>query len=144
MSFISIWVHAVWATRKKQILIEPFRTLLFNHIKTNAIEKNIYLNRINGNTDHVHGLISLSADQTIKDILQLLKGESSHWFNRAGFHNGKLYWQDDYYAVSVSNSQVAAVQMYIDGQVTHHQLKTFAEEYEELIQSAGFQKFSGR
>ncbi len=142
MPFTSIWVHAVWATKDRQpILIEPFRTRLFNHIKANAIEKNIYLNRINGYTDHVHGLISLGAGQTIKDTLQLLKGESSHWFNKAGFPTGKLYWQDDYYAVSVSNSGLAAVQMYIDGQVAHHQVKTFAEEYEELIKHAGFQRF---
>jgi REP element-mobilizing transposase RayT len=63
----------------------------------------------------VHGLISLSADQTIKDTLRLIKGESSHWFNKTGFHTGKLYWQDDYYAVSVGNSGLTAVQTYLMG-----------------------------
>src|SRR5215217_1288632 len=87
MSFIKIWLHYIWATKhRKPMLKEPYRSQLFEHIKQHAIEKNIYLDRINGYYDHVHAIVSLGSNQTIDGIAQLLKGKSSFWFNnRSGF-----------------------------------------------------------
>jgi REP element-mobilizing transposase RayT len=78
MPFIRVWIHYVWATKNRQaILTEDIRAALFNHIKQNAITKKIYLDRINGYTEHVHCLVSLGSDQTIEKVAQLLKVESS-------------------------------------------------------------------
>jgi putative transposase len=63
-------------------------------------------------------------------IAQLIKGESSFWFNHQkdmGKH--KLYWQDQYFAVSVSPSMLGKTRAYIDNQEAHHQKRTFAKEY---------------
>jgi hypothetical protein len=51
----------------------------------------------------------------------------------------KLQWQDDYFAVSISQSGIESVRAYIDGQEEHHQKKTFGQEYEEFISKYGFQ-----
>lgn len=124
------------------ILTDDFRDPLFEHIKQNARLKNIYLDRINGYYDHVHCLVSLSSDQTIEKIAQLLKGESSFWFNnKSGFNTSRLEWQDEYFAVSVSESALHKVRAYIDNHVNHHRKKTFMEEYDEFIIKYGFQKF---
>jgi REP element-mobilizing transposase RayT len=86
--------------------------------------------------------VSLGADQTIEKIAQLIKGESSFWFNnKSGLNAPKLEWQDEYFAVSVSESILESVRSYIDNQVSHHQKKTFMEEYNEFISKYGFQKF---
>lgn len=142
MSFIKVWLHYVWATKNRQpTLTDTIRPHLFDHIKQNARAKNIYLDRINGYYDHVHCLISLGSDQTIDKIAQLLKGESSFWLNnKSGLKAPRLEWQDDYFAVSVSKSMLETVRVYIDNQASHHQKKTFAEEYEEFINKYGFQK----
>jgi hypothetical protein len=54
----------------------------------------------------------------------------------------KLEWQDEYFAVSVSESQIDIVRNYIKNQEAHHKHKTFQQEYDELISKFGFKKFS--
>ena len=58
----------------------------------------------------------------------LVKGESAHWLNQQKHFKGKFYWQDDYFAVSVSELQVEAVERYIKNQENHHSAKPFSEE----------------
>ena len=73
--------------------------------------------------------------------MQLLKGESSFWINQQEMINSKFRWQDEYFAVSVSESQVDAVRKYIQNQEEHHKKKTFMDEYDEFVQKYGFQVF---
>jgi len=123
-------------------LIDKFRYPLFEHIKQNTLDKKIYLDRVNGYHDHVHCIVSLGSNQTIDKIAQLIKGESSYWFNnKSSFNTSRLEWQDEYWVVSVGESQLDSVRAYIDNQVAHHRKKTFEQEYEELISNYGFQQF---
>ena len=103
MPYIRVLIHLVWSTKNREpILFDEFRYPLFEHIKKNGLLKNIYLDRVNGYLDHVHCLVSLGSDQSIEKIAQLIKGESSFWFNnKSGFKTNKLEWQDEYFAVSV-------------------------------------------
>ena len=112
----------------------PYRQLLFDHIRQNALLKDIYLDRINGYVDHVHCLVWLKPEQTVGKIAQLLKGESAYWFNNVpAMAKNKLQWQENYFAVSVSLSMLDRVRAYIDNQEAHHQQKTFEKEYNELL-----------
>jgi putative transposase len=139
MPFIKIWVHLVWATKNRvPLLTKDMRQQVFKHIKENGMEKNIYVDFVNGHIDHVHCLISLNANQTIAKILQLLKGESSFWINKNNLCKQYFDWQDEYFAVSVSESGVDAVREYIKNQETHHAKKTFEEEYDEFTRKYGF------
>jgi putative transposase len=139
MPYVRVWVHLIWSTKNRTpILTNGVREKIFSHIKENAAEKEIYLDTIDGTTDHVHALISLGADQTISKVTQLLKGESSHWVNNQGLLKGKFEWQDEYIAVSVGESTVGKVREYIRNQHEHHRTKTFAREYEEFIVKYGF------
>jgi REP element-mobilizing transposase RayT len=101
-------------------------------MRKNAKEKNIYVDRINGSIDHVHCLVSLGSDQTIAKVVQMLKGEASHWINSQNILKEQFEWQDAYFSVSVSESNVETVRRYIDNQEEHHQKKSFAEEYQEF------------
>ena len=143
MPYIRVWIHYVWSTKnRRRVLTDSFRDPLFDHIKQNARQKNIFLDRVNGYCDHVHCLVSLGSSQTIEKIAQLIKGESAFWFNnKSGFNTSRLEWQDEYFAVSVSESGLNNVRAYIDKQVNHHRKKTFDEEYNEFITKYGFEKF---
>jgi putative transposase len=107
------------------------------HIAQNAASKNIYLDCINGSTDHLHALISLGSEQTIAKIAQLLKGESSHWVNKEKPGRFNFEWQDDYFAESVSWSDLSSVRRYIADQEAHHRKKSFAEEFAEISAGLG-------
>jgi putative transposase len=135
MPFTKMWVHLVWATKNREaVLVPPFRQSLFEHIKENAKTKEIFLDRVNGYYDHLHCLVSLGSSDTIEKTVQLIKGESSYWFNnKSGFKAKRLIWQDGYFAVSVSPSAVDVVRAYIDNQEIHHQKKSFAQEYDQFI-----------
>jgi putative transposase len=98
---------------------------------------------VNGHAEHCHCLVSLGVDQTISKVMQLIKGESAFWVNKQGLTNQKLEWQDEYFAVSVSESQIHAVRNYIKNQEEHHKHRTFQQEYDEFITKYAFKKFPG-
>lgn len=142
MPYTKVCIHLVWSTKYRQpLLTKPIRGLLFDHIRKNAYEKKIHIDRLNGHVDHVHCLIWLKPGQTLQKIVQLIKGESSHWFNlQPGFTKSKLYWQEEYFAISVSESIIPKVRAYIDNQEAHHQHKSYETEYQEIMKKYGFQE----
>jgi putative transposase len=134
MSFVKILIHAVWATKdRKPLLTDANKAALCDHIRKYAVTKNIHLVNVNGHRDHLHCLLSLSSDQNIATVMNLLKGESSFWANKNLKWSEKFGWQDEYFAVSVSQSQAEVVNNYIVNQDDHHRRKTFQEEYEEFM-----------
>lgn len=139
MAFVKIWIHAVWGTKNRENILEKGkREKLFAHIRENARKKGIYVDFINGVEDHIHCLLTLNADETMAKTMQLIKGEAGYWANQQELFQQKLYWADEYYAVSVSESQVEKVRAYIRNQEEHHRKKTFAEECQEFITKYGF------
>lgn len=143
MAYLKVWVHLVWSTKKREpLLTKEVRKVLITHIRENAESKDIYIDFINGYIDHVHCLISLKADQTIAKVVQLIKGESAFWANKQAITTKKLVWQSEYFAVSVSESQLPVVRNYIKNQEVHHSKKTFTEEYNELMEKFEFERFS--
>ncbi|AFH49633.1 Hypothetical protein IALB_1927 [Ignavibacterium album JCM 16511] len=140
MSWVRIWVHLVFSTKNREPYLnsKEIRQKVFQHIKDNAKLKGIWLDCINGYQDHIHCLISVNKDQTISTIAQLIKGESSFWINKNKLTKTKFIWQDDYWAVSVSESHIESVREYISKQEEHHKVKTFTEEVDEFMKKYGW------
>ncbi len=145
MSWVRVWVHFVFSTKNFHKILKPqeLRSKLFNHILENAKQKEIFIDSLNGFEDHVHCLISLSKDLSISKTIQLIKGESSHWFNHQDFGK-KLVWQDDYWAVGVSESHIEDVRNYIKSQEEHHRRITFEEEVNNFMKKYGWVRFKDK
>lgn len=126
--------------KPRTFIKKGIRYNLHKHIAENCKEKDIFLRSINGYTDHIHCLISLGKDQNIAKISQLIKGESSFWINQNKLTSEKFNWQDDYFAVSVSESQVETVMNYINNQEQHHAKKSFNDEVDEFMIKYGWQQ----
>lgn len=142
MPFVKVWIHFVWSTKNRDpYLIDEIRQKVFQHIRDNARKKEIYLDFIGGYIDHVHCVISLGANQTIEKVMQLVKGKSSFWINKGKLCRTRFEWQDEYFAASVSETNVEGVRRYIENQEEHHRTKSFDDEFREFLQPAGFQKF---
>ncbi|WP_439488496.1 IS200/IS605 family transposase [Algoriphagus sp.] len=143
MPFIKVYIHFVWSTKNRfpYLNSKELRLKVWNHIRENAEVKSVFLDFVNGYADHCHCLVSMTKNQTIEKIMQLIKGESSYWINKNQLTTEKFEWQDEYFAVSVSESQIGRVRRYIQNQEEHHRKKTFNEEYDELIIKHGFQLF---
>ncbi len=141
MSFTRILIHCVWTTKNRQKLIfSEIQRDLEKHFRTYLKSKEIYLLEINVQENHCHALISLGSNQNIAEIMRLLKGESSYWLNKTKKLPFKFSWQDDYYAVSVSESHSKAVPNYIRNQDVHHRILSWEEELNQFLKKYGFNK----
>ena len=116
---------------------------ILQHIRENAKTKDIHVDYVNGDREHVHCNVSLNADQAISKVIQLIKGESSFWINKNNLAQGKFEWADDYYAVSISESQLPRVREYIKNQEEHHRKKTWQEECDEFMEKYGLKRMTG-
>lgn len=142
MPWIKVWLHFVWCTKDRfPYLQDGIRTRVFEHISENAIKKKIHIDFLNGYFEHLHCLISLGFDQTLETLMQLIKGESSFWINKNNLTKKKFQWQDEYFVASVSESNVASVRRYIARQEQHHSKVSFAQEFDDLLLRAGFQRY---
>jgi REP element-mobilizing transposase RayT len=110
---------------------------------SNAKEKGIFIDTINGDKQHLHALISLTAIQSTAEVMQLIKGESSFWINKNTIVKGDFHWADKYYAVSVSDWDVDSVRNYIKNQEEHHRKETYNEECDEFVKKYGFERIAG-
>ncbi len=132
-------IHAVWGTKSRYpYLTKEIRQNVISHIKENALKKQIYIDTINGHSDHLHCLFGLNADVSIAKTLQLIKGESAFWINQENLTIPKFEWADEYFAASVSESQLNKVRAYINNQEQHHKKITFASEYDNFITKYNF------
>jgi REP element-mobilizing transposase RayT len=89
------------------------------------------------NADHLHALVDLPTHLSIEELIQLLKGSSSHWVNTNNILVGKFAWGRGYGAFSVSQSNINRVAAYIAGQEEDHRVRTFEEELKGFIERHG-------
>jgi len=144
MPYVKNWLHCVWGTKNRTHLLSgSTKLIVIDHIRSNAKTKGIYISFLNGYTEHLHCLLSLNHDQSLSKVMQLIKGESSHWINKNSITKNKFEWADEYFGVSISESHLPRVREYIMNQEHHHKTKTWQEEYDELIEKYGFEKFPG-
>jgi Transposase and inactivated derivatives len=144
MPFIKVYIHFVWSTKNRYPYLATLelQKAMWQHIRDNGKKKGIFVDFVNGYKEHCHCLVSLGDDQSIQQIMQLIKGESSYWINKENLLKEKFEWQDEYFAVSVSESHIDRVRNYIKNQTDHHSCKTWEDEYSELIEKYEFQKFN--
>ena len=139
-SFNKIWIHAIWATKERMPLIHSsVENKIYPFMAEQLREQGCPIRIINGMPDHIHCLFLLSPQKSISEVIKQIKGSSSHFINQNNIIDDKFAWQTGYAAYSVSESVVEKVYEYIKNQKSHHQRKTFQQEYEDFITLYGFE-----
>ena len=139
MAYVKVLIHAVWGTKNRErIISQHLRAEILSHIKENAGIKEIFIDTLNSQPDHIHCLFYLNADMSVAKAINLIKGESSYWIDKQQLLKAKFEWADEYFAASVSESQKDKVRTYILNQDEHHRKLTFAEEYNKFLESYGY------
>jgi putative transposase len=133
-TYTQIHIHVVFAVKNRVgIIHKDWSDELYKYI-TGIIQKNDHkLLIINGVEDHVHLFFGMRPTQTLSDLIQDVKANSSKWINEKGFVQGRFEWQSGYGAFSYSKSQISSVIKYIENQEVHHTKQTFLEEYKNLL-----------
>lgn len=89
--------------------------------------------QIGGMSDHAHSLIGAPPRVSPSTIAQRIKGDSSYWMRREFPKLAKFSWQDGYGVFTVSKSSIPTLVEYIRNQKSHHQNRSFEDEYVELL-----------
>jgi len=127
-----------WETlNREKLLNREVAARLSRYLTEYADTKGVYMKVNYVNADHVHTLVDLPTGLSIEELIQLLKGSSSHWVNENNILSRKFAWGRGYGAFSVSESNVAQVATYIAGQEEHHRVRTFADELHEFLERHG-------
>lgn len=134
-TYTQIYLHIVFAVKYREAAIQTsWKNELYKYITGIIQEHKHKLIIINGMADHIHVLIGMHPTQSISDLLQDIKGNSSTWINKRKLVRGKFEWQDGYGAFSYGKSQVKDVIKYIENQEEHHRKLTFREEYVAFLE----------
>lgn len=84
--------------------------------------------------DHLHVFFGMRPTQSLSDLMQQVKQDSSQWINQKKFIKEKFEWQSGFGAFSYSKSQVPKVIAYVQNQEVHHRKITFLDEYKKFLE----------
>lgn len=135
-SLSSILIHLIFSTKNRESFLTPeidselypYMASVFKAMKSPALI-------INGTTDHLHTLLTLSRVVTIADLVEEVKTETSKWIKTKGREFRNFYWQSGYGAFSIAQSQVPSVKRYVERQKEHHRYITFQDEYRKFLKA---------
>ena len=134
-TYTQIHIQTVFTVQNRDCVIKKtWKDELYKYI-TGIIQNHGHkVLAINGMPDHIHIFFGMRPNQSLSDLMQDIKGDSSKWVNQKKLVQARFSWQEGYGAFSYSKSHVDSVIEYIKNQEIHHRRKTFIEEYLEFLE----------
>jgi len=133
-SLAQVLVHLIFSTKNREpVLADDIRPELHPYMATVLKGVNSPAILINSVEDHAHVLFHLSKNHALCDVIESVKKDSSKWIKTKGRTYRNFHWQSGYGAFSISQSNVAQVVKYIEGQKEHHRRRTFQEEFRAFL-----------
>lgn len=129
-SFSDLVAHVVWAVKgRAQILAESDDGEWGRRFTRAAAELNAKVIAVGVAPDHVHVLVIFPAARSLSEVVQRMKGASSHAHN-LDLTNAYLRWQQGFWARSCDPQDLSQVRTYVLTQRTHHARGREPEEWE--------------
>lgn len=140
-SLAQVWIHLVFSTKDRRPFLqnESLRTEMFKMLTHHVKESGCLSASVGGHIDHVHLLIGLSRTITIAKLVEEIKKETSKWIKSHPKGTQLFQWQACYGVFSVSHSMLDIVDEYIRSQNSHHEKRTFQDEFRLLCQKHGIE-----
>jgi REP element-mobilizing transposase RayT len=133
----ALFYHLVFGTKNHLPTIDDqWRSRLHEYLGGLVRKAGGVAMAIGGVADHIHLLVSLKPSHKISALLRDIKRASSLWIHTE-ISCREFGWQEGYGAFTVSRSLVSIVQRYIERQEEHHRVRSFREEYLELLKKHG-------
>ena len=90
-----------------------------------------------GVEDHLHLAVGLSRTVSIAEFVKRIKQSSSVWMKDQSGVSSNFEWQAGYGAFSLGQSQLEGLVKYIESQQEHHRVRSFQDEYRDLLTKYG-------
>src|SRR6476620_9728408 len=133
-TYHQIYLQTVFAVKYRNAVIDKkWNEKLFGVIGNLINETNCKTIIVNGVEDHMHCFIGLRPVVSVSELLKTVKAKSSKYINDHSLTPARFEWQDGYGVFSYRQNDVDTIYKYIQNQEAHHKIKTFKEEYLDLL-----------
>jgi REP element-mobilizing transposase RayT len=133
-TYTQIHIQGIFAVKYRQAMItKDWKERLHQYITGIVQNHGHKMIVINSMPDHLHLLFGMRPNQSLSDLMRIVKGDSSEWINKAKLTPNLFRWQEGYSAFSYEKKKLNVVATYIENQELHHQQQTFLEEYREFL-----------
>lgn len=121
------WVHIIWTT-KDQMNRLPFekRNKLFLFLRSFCEQEHIYLDVVNGMSDHIHLLMMMNPRYALSEMIHRLQEASEQYLKET------YLWDNSYRAFSVSPAKIPYVRRQVLRQAKIHRSLSLEQELWEL------------
>lgn len=137
-TYAQIHLQVIFAIKKRTGLIQKeWKDELYKYITGIIQAQDHKMLAINGMPDHVHLFFGMCPVQSLSDLMQDVKQNSSGWINQKRFIKEKFQWQAGFGAFSYGKSQASQVIANIQNQEIHHRKITFLEECKKFLEKFG-------
>lgn len=134
-TYTQLYIQCVFAPKFRDALLRPEWDEQLRAYITGIVQNSGHkMMAINNMPDHLHLFVSMSPKQSVSEMMQLVKGDSSEWINKKKLTGHKFHWQEGFGAFSYAKSQTNDVVEYIRKQQEHHKKVTFLDEYKLMLQ----------
>lgn len=131
MPYWRLHYHLVWATWKREWLLDDARTSLMRAvIYHKAKELGLLVHAVGSVEDHVHVVVSIPPKRAVADAVRHFKGASSYAFNHTLESQTVFKWQEGYGAISLGQRSLRPAVAYANNQIEHHRAGTTVAFYE--------------
>lgn len=133
-TYSQIYIQIVFAVQGRNNLISKSKREELQKFISGIVQKrNQKMLAVFCMPDHIHLLVGMEPKTAISDLVREIKSGSSKFINDNHWLLQKFNWQEGFGAFSYSKSQIDDVVKYILNQEGHHSIKTFKEEYLEML-----------
>ena len=133
-TYTQILYQIVFSTKhRERTMIKKDRPLLFQYISGVLKNKDCHLYRINGVKDHLHIITDLHPSVALANLVKDIKLSTTSLIKENGIFRNFGGWQDGYGAFTYHIDSKNNLIEYVKNQEEHHRIKTYEDEYRELL-----------
>ena len=133
-SYTQIYLQAVFVVKYRAAVLEKswrpqLQAVIGNLINETGCKTII----VNGVEDDMHCFFALKPVISVSELMKVVKAKSSKYINDHTLTKERFEWQPGYGVFSYRQRDIDQIYNYVKNQETHHQSKSFKDEYLELL-----------
>ncbi len=134
-TYTQILYHIVFSTKNRKNVISYNREAeLHSYLSKVLMNHDCFVYLINGTSNHLHIATHIHPKVALSGIIKDLKLSSSKWIKSSNVFPFFEGWQKGYGAFTTSIAEKDNLYHYIANQKKHHKIKSFNEEFIELLE----------
>lgn len=139
-TYSQVLLHVVFSTKQREKWISAqIAERLYPYIGGIVRTEKGTLLDVGGMEDHVHLYLRWRPDESISNLMRVVKSRSLEGGHETFPELAAFAWQEGYSAFSVSKSQEDVVKKYIANQAEHHRREDFRSELLRLLNAHGIE-----